>query len=107
MLQLIHIFLVIYYHRRNMRIEIEISEIDVIVLNNDLLDIQGWVTTAVVGKVASCKKRMLVEWIPRLMADLNVETIPADKEDLIKLIVSRSDYKSRVDKELVDNLITE
>ena len=39
------------------------------VLGNDLLDIQGWVDGAVDGKINNCKKRMLQEWQPKLLAD--------------------------------------
>ena len=69
------------------------------VLKNDLLDIQAWVTAAIDGKVNNCKKRMIAEWTPKLMADDSVDSIPADEEKLIELIVARSDYKSRADRD--------
>jgi hypothetical protein len=69
------------------------------VLKNDLLDIESWVNEAINGKVASCKKRMIAEWLPKLMADSSVESIPAKEDDLIALIVARSDYKNRSDRE--------
>ena len=66
------------------------------VLKNDLLDVQDWVTKAIDGKVNNCKKRMIQEWTPKLMADSDVESIPADEDKLIELIVARDDYKDRV-----------
>ena len=69
------------------------------VLKNDLLDIQAWVTAAIDGKVNNCKKRMIAEWTPKLMADDSVDSIPADEDKLIELIVARSDYKSRADRD--------
>jgi len=66
------------------------------VLKNDLLDIQDWVTKAIDGKVNNCKKRMIQEWTPKLMADDSVDSIPADEDKLIEMIVARSDYKDRV-----------
>ena len=68
------------------------------VLKNDLLDVQDWVTKAVDGKVANCKKRMIAEWTPILMADDSVSSIPANEDELIALIVGRSDYKSREER---------
>ena len=68
------------------------------VLKNDLLDIQAWVTAAIDGKVNNCKKRMIAEWTPKLMADDSVDSIPADEDKLIEMIIARSDYKSRVDR---------
>ena len=73
-----------------------LTTIEVSVLKNDLLDIQDWVTKAIDGKVNNCKKRMIQEWTPKLMADSSVESIPADEDKLIELIVARDDYKDRV-----------
>jgi len=69
------------------------------VLKNDLLDVGEWVEKAIDGKVNNCKKRMIAEWTPKLNADDSVESIPANEEKLIELIVARDDYKNRVDKD--------
>ena len=69
------------------------------VLKNDLMDVEVWVNKAIDGKVANCKKRMIAEWLPKLMADSSVESIPAKEDDLIALIIARSDYKNRSDRE--------
>ena len=66
------------------------------VLKNDLLDVQDWVTKAVDGKVNNCKKRMIAEWTPKLMADDSVSSIPANEDELIAMILARDDYKNRV-----------
>jgi len=76
-----------------------LTTIEVSVLKNDLLDIQDWATKAIDGKVSSCKKRMIAEWTPKLMADSSVESIPADEDKLIELIVARDDYKNRVERD--------
>ena len=68
------------------------------VLKNDLADVGVWVTGAIDGKVNNCKKRMTAEWIPKLMADESVDSIPADEDELIAMIVARDDYKNRVDR---------
>jgi hypothetical protein len=69
------------------------------VLKNDLADVGVWVTGAIDGKVNNCKKRMTAEWIPKLMADESVDSIPADEDELIAMIVARDDYKNRADRE--------
>ena len=69
------------------------------VLKNDLIDVEAWVNSAIDGKVANCKKRMIAEWLPKLYADESVTQIPANEDDLIALIVARSDYKNRLSKE--------
>tara|TARA_Y100001938_G_C7959822_1_gene363696 strand:+ start:560 stop:859 length:300 start_codon:yes stop_codon:yes gene_type:complete len=65
------------------------------VLKNDLLDPQQWVTDAISGKVASCTKRMIAEWLPKLYADEAVTQIPANEDEVVALIVARDDYKNR------------
>ena len=69
------------------------------VLKNDLTDVGEWVTAAIDGKVNNCKKRMIAEWTPKLNADESVESIPANEEKLIEVIVARDDYKNRVDRD--------
>jgi len=83
-----------------MRITIDIPDADVLALKNDLLDINDWVQKAVTGKVANCRSRMVTEWLPRLMADPVVSTIPADEAEMIALIVTRPDYADRVTREV-------
>jgi len=69
------------------------------VLLNDLTDIQNWVDGAITGKINNCKKRMIAEWQPKLTADPEVESIPADDDKLIALIIARDDYKTRVERD--------
>ena len=73
------------------------------VLLNDLLDIQAWVDTAIDGKVNNCKKRMIRDWHPKLTADPDVESIPADDDKLIAVIIARDDYKTRVERDAALN----
>ena len=65
------------------------------VLKNDLLDVQVWVDKAIDGKVASCKKRMIAEWLPKLYDDESVTQIPASEDEIVAMIIARDDYKNR------------
>ena len=69
------------------------------VLKNDLLDVQDWVTKAIDGKVSNCKKRMIAEWLPKLYADDSVSSIPASEDEIVALVVARSDYKDRASRD--------
>ena len=69
------------------------------VLKNDLLDVQDWVDKAIDGKVSNCKKRMIAEWLPKLYADDSVSSIPASEDEIVAIIVGRSDYKHRTIKD--------
>jgi len=69
------------------------------VLKNDLLDVEVWVNEAIDGKVANCKKRMIAEWLPKLYADDSVDSIPASEDEIVALVIARSDYKDRATRD--------
>jgi len=72
-----------------------LSSFEESVLKNDLPDVQDWVNRAINGKINNCKKRMIREWLPKLYADDSVSSIPASEDEIIALVVARSDYKDR------------
>ena len=77
-------------------ITVKVSDTDQTVLKNDLLDIDAWVQDAMTGKINNCWKRMQREWTDKLMNDSSfTDSIPSNKEDFVKLITARSDYKDR------------
>lgn len=82
-----------------MKVEKTLTELEEKILKNDLVDIQSWVDGAIEGKINNCKKRMLSEWQPKLLADPEVESIPATEEGIINLIVARADYKDRASRD--------
>ena len=75
---------------------IEVDDTDQKVLKNDLLDIDAWVQSAMIGKINNCWKRMQQEWTTKLMNDESfTDSIPSNKADFVTLVTSRSDYKDR------------
>lgn len=79
---------------------LELSNTDIVCLGNDLLSKREWIKAAIVGKVNNCKKRMIREWQPKLFDDPAIESIPATDESLISVIITRPDYKNRIDREV-------
>ena len=71
------------------------------VLRNDLFDVQNWVDEAINGKINNCKKRMIAAWLPKLYADPSVASIPASEDEIVAMIVARSDYKQRIVEDLL------
>ena len=67
--------------------------------SDSLLDVEQWVQSALNGKIYRCEKRMVAEWQKKLFNDPLVDSIPADKEKLINMIVARDDYQNRVERE--------
>ena len=75
---------------------IKVNDTAQLILKNDLLDIDAWVQDAMTGKINNCWKRMQTEWTTKLMNDNSfTDSIPSNKEDFVKLITARSDYKDR------------
>tara|TARA_R110000751_G_scaffold210946_3_gene314560 strand:+ start:1214 stop:1480 length:267 start_codon:yes stop_codon:yes gene_type:complete len=81
---------------------IKVDDTNQTVLKNDLLDINDWVQAAMTGKINNCWKRMQQEWTTKLMNDSDfTDRIPSNKADFVTLIVARSDYKNRVDRDKI------
>ena len=77
-------------------IKVEVDDNQQAILNNDLLDINEWVQSAITGKINNCWKRMQREWTDKLMNDSSfTDPIPSNQADFVKLITARSDYKTR------------
>ena len=75
---------------------IEVDDTQQAMLNNDLVDINEWVQSAMTGKINNCWKRMQREWTDKLMNDSSfTDPIPSNQADFLRLITSRSDYKTR------------
>jgi hypothetical protein len=77
-------------------LKIEVDDTQQAMLNNDLVDINQWVQDAMTGKINNCWKRMQQEWTTKLMNDESfTDPIPSNQADFVKVITSRSDYKTR------------
>ena len=84
---------------------IEIDATQQTILKNDLLDINTWVQEAMTGKINNSWKRMQREWTTKLMDDSSfTESIPSNQADFVKLVVARSDYKNRADRDKENKL---
>ena len=82
-----------------MDINVTISDTDVKALQNGVVDIDAWIQAAVIGKISNCKKRMIAEWQPKLFADPEVDSIPADEIAFINMVVAREDYQTLLQKQ--------
>ena len=72
-----------------------ISNTDEKILLNDVYDVDEWIKFAIAGKINNCWRRLEQEWTPKLMDDSNIESIPANKDLYVEMVISRSDYKDR------------
>ena len=86
-------------------IKVEVDDNQQAILNNDLLDINEWVQSAITGKINNCWKRMQREWTDKLMNDSSfTDPIPSNQADFVKLITARSDYKTRKQRDAENSI---
>ena len=84
---------------------IEVDDTQQTILKNDLLDINTWVQEAMTGKINNAWKRMQSEWTIKLMNDSSfTDPIPSNQADFVTLVVARSDYKNRADRDKENKL---
>ena len=62
-------------------------------------DAEVWVSGVVAEKARLRRDALIEEWRPTLYADDSVAELPANSDDLATLILARSDYKSRGQKD--------
>jgi hypothetical protein len=80
----------------NLIITVTIDDTDQKCMKNDILDIDDWVQSAVLGKKNNCWKRFQREWTIKLMEDDSfTDAIPSNKTDFVNLVTARPDYKDR------------
>tara|TARA_Y100001937_G_scaffold93817_1_gene127141 strand:- start:243 stop:536 length:294 start_codon:yes stop_codon:yes gene_type:complete len=81
---------------------ITLTDLQQKILSNDLYNdtdnagLDAWLDDAITGKINNCWKRMRTEWTTRLMDDESfTDPIPSNQADFVALVTSRSDYKTR------------
>ena len=80
-------------------ITVNISDRDQIVLRHDLLDIDDWVQSAVLGKINNVKKRLIIQGQTILRNDPAVTTMPANDDGIVDVVTARPDYRDRATRD--------
>jgi len=79
---------------------VDVTDTEQAILLNDLLNINDWLQAAMAGKKANCWKRMQNEWVTKLMNDSDfTDAIPSSQADFVALVIARSDYKTRTERD--------
>ena len=79
---------------------LEIPEHMMRCLEHDLVDVEEWIRSAIFGKGNSCYKRIRSEWVDRLIADPNIETIASGQDEFLDQVLAHPDYRNRVDRDI-------
>jgi len=83
---------------------IDIDEIDCQSILAYVINLDDWIYGALLGQINRGKKLLIATYHPVLLADPDVNAIPATEDAFIAMILARSDYKDRAKR---DALITE
>ena len=79
---------------------VDVTDTEQAILLNDLLSIDDWLQAAMLGKKNNCWKRMQNEWVTKLMNDSDfTDSIPSSQADFVALVIARSDYKTRTERD--------
>ena len=83
---------------------VDVTDTEQAILLNDLLSIDDWIQSAVLGKKNNCWKRMQQEWTTKLMNDDSfTDPIPSNQADFVALVTAREDYVNRVARDDAEN----
>jgi hypothetical protein len=90
----------------NHTITITLTDTQQKILSNDLYNdsdnkgLDSWVQDAINGKINNCWKRMQNNWTTQLMNDPSfTDGIPSSQDAFVNLVISRSDYMNRKQRE--------
>jgi len=72
---------------------IPISDLDTACILAYVQDLDDWILGALFGHINRARKNILANYQPILLADSEVETIPADEDTLLQMITERGDYQ--------------
>jgi len=79
---------------------VDVTDTEQAILLNDLVSIDDWLQAAMNGKKNNCWKRMQNEWVTKLMNDSDfTDAIPSSQADFVALVIARSDYKTRTERD--------
>ena len=82
---------------------VDVTDTEQAILLNDLLSIDDWIQSAMLGKINNCWKRMQTEWTTKLMNDDSfTDPIPSNQADFVALVTARSDYQTRTERDAAD-----
>ncbi len=76
---------------------IDLPDLDCDCIRVYVQDLDDWVLGALLGHINRGKKKMIREWQPKLFDDPSVSNIPANEDQLIKMIVNLPDYKNQAE----------
>jgi hypothetical protein len=78
---------------------INMSELEKKILEEHLLDVQGWIEKAIEGKINQCRKRIVASHTQTLINDPEVASIPATTNGICENLFNSAGYQNRAERD--------
>jgi len=82
---------------------IALTDIENSCLLHMVTDAEIWLTGTLADNAIFRRDKLIKEWRPKLYADESVTELPANDDDLATLILARSDYRTRLQRDAAAN----
>lgn len=82
-----------------LKYERTLTDEEIQILENDIINVKEWIDAAINGKINNCKKRIIKQQLEQIPVDRPDLEVPTTIAGLIKRHFSHSEYKKRKDRE--------
>lgn len=79
---------------------IEIEEDVYLILLDQVEDVERYLASTLNSLIEQSKREIIERWMPEIQNDESITAIPKKKEDLIRLILTRSSYRNKAEREM-------
>lgn len=80
-----------------------ISDEEMKILENELVDVKKWIDDAITGKIHKCFSRIVKEELSEITPDAKLIKIPTTVGQLVDGHFKKPGYKSRKEREAINN----
>lgn len=80
------------------KFQLELTDEEVKILQNDLIDIKSWIDGAIAGKINNCMKRAAKQYDELAKAE-NLESVPVHDHAKVMALMTHPKYKNRVQRD--------
>ena len=81
-----------------------ITDVEKVILEDDMVDIQAWVSNAIDAKIDSLKTTFVTKYKDKVFEDPSIETIPANIDGFVAVVTGSSWYKNASERHTTGSL---
>jgi hypothetical protein len=81
-----------------------ITDVEKVILEDDMVDIEGWVRNALDAKIDSLKTTFVTTYKDRVFEDASIDSIPANIDGFVAVVTGSSWYKNASERHTTGSL---